>query len=112
MNSILPVNDETLYVSWSYRSEALAPSRSTNVVIAAFTTAQARLKLYECLQILGPRVLYYDTDSVIYVSRQGMYDLPSGSMMGELTDELADKVLALSSLAFYREVPNFTRTST
>ncbi len=107
VNSILPVNDETLYVSWSYRYEALAPSGSTNVVVAAFTTAQARLKLYECLQILGPRVLYYDTDSVIYVSRPGMYDLPSGSMMGELTDELADKGVGTFISRFLSGGPKF-----
>ncbi len=29
-----------------------------------FTAAQARLKPNECLQVLGPRVLSYDTDSV------------------------------------------------
>ncbi len=101
------MNHETLYVSWSYRSEVLAPSRSTNVVIVAFTTAQARLKLYECLQILGPHVLYYDTDSVIYVSRHGMYDLPSGSMMGELTDELADKGVGTFISRFLSGGPKF-----
>ena len=68
VSSILPVNDEMLYVGWCFKSEALIPLRSTNVVVAAFTTAQARLKLYEYLNVLGPRALYYDTDSVIYVS--------------------------------------------
>lgn len=66
-------------------------SRSTNVVVEAFTTTQTRLKIYECLNRLGPRVFYYDTDSMIYVSRPVMYDLPSASMMGELTDKLDDK---------------------
>ncbi|PFX13983.1 putative DNA polymerase [Stylophora pistillata] len=40
--------------------------RATNVFIAAFTTCQARLKLYESLEVLKERVLYYDTDSVVY----------------------------------------------
>ena len=39
--------------------------RATNVFIAAFTTCQARLKLYESLEILKDRVLYYDTDSMV-----------------------------------------------
>ena len=39
--------------------------RATNVFIGTFTTCQARLKLYESLEILKDRVLYYDTDSVI-----------------------------------------------
>jgi hypothetical protein len=40
-------------------------------VIAAYTRAQARLKLYSYLEQLGPRVLYADTDSVVYTSRPG-----------------------------------------
>jgi hypothetical protein len=39
------------------------------VVIAAYTTAQARLKLYSYLEPLGPSALYADTDSVVYASR-------------------------------------------
>ena len=96
VNGILPVNDSTLYVNWCYRDEALTnavSSSMTNVVIAAFTTAQARLKLFEYLHPLGSRVLYYDTDSVFYVSKgePGEYELPIGASLGSLTDELADK---------------------
>ena len=46
----------------------------TNVVIAAFTTAYARLKLYSVLEKLDPSsILYMDTDSVIHVEREGAY---------------------------------------
>ena len=89
VNGILPVNDDTLYVNWSSSDDACAASPLTNVVVAAYTTALARLKLFEYLSILDRRVLYYDTDSVIYVSRVGDQDLPIGSMLGELTDELS-----------------------
>ena len=41
----------------------------TNVVIAAFTTAHARLKLYSVLEQLDRRVLYFDTDSVYMYQR-------------------------------------------
>lgn len=57
-----------MYVSWRLREETIVASPITNVVIAAYTTAQARLKLYDYLDLLGERVLYYDTDSCIYVS--------------------------------------------
>ena len=43
----------------------------TNVVIAAFTTSQARLKLYEELYKLSDRILYCDTDSIIFVEKEG-----------------------------------------
>ena len=57
-------------------------------VIAAFTTAYARLKLYGLLDLLQERVLYYDTDSVIYVHKAGKPDPPLGNYLGDLTDEL------------------------
>lgn len=40
---------------------------ATNIYIheAEFTTAHARLALYNLLENLGTRTLYYDTDSVL-----------------------------------------------
>ena len=46
----------------------ISRSHKTNVVIAAFTTAHARLKLYSVLESLQTRVLYFDTDSVTFKS--------------------------------------------
>ena len=63
-------------------------SNKVNVAIAAFTTAYARLKLYDLLDLLQERVLYYDTDSVIYVHRPGEPDPPLGDYLGDLTNEL------------------------
>ena len=56
--------------------------------IAAFTTAYARLKLYTCLEQLQHRVLYIDTDSLIYVVKPGETPLELGNYLGDLTDEL------------------------
>ena len=65
------------------------PPSLTNVVVAAFMTAQARLKLFECSHTLGQRTLYYDTDSIVFVSKPGQPEPPVGSTLGDLTDELA-----------------------
>jgi hypothetical protein len=35
-------------------------------------------------------VLYYDTDSVIFVSRENDWEPPIGDFLGDLTDEMAD----------------------
>lgn len=90
ITSILPVNDEVIYVSWRLREESVEASPITNVVIAAYTTAQARLKLYEYLELLDRRVLYYDTDSCIYVSSGDPeeYEPRTGNFLGDMTDEL------------------------
>ena len=88
VTGILPVHDETLYVNWCDKNEALVSSPTTSVVIAAFTTAQARLELFKYLHLLGRLALYYDTDSVFYISRESEKDLSTGVALGELTDEL------------------------
>ncbi|PFX27098.1 hypothetical protein AWC38_SpisGene8231 [Stylophora pistillata] len=64
--------------------------RATNVFIAAFTTCQARLKLYESLEILKERVLCYDTDSVVYKWKPGESEIPLGDYLGDMTNELED----------------------
>ncbi|XP_054279031.1 uncharacterized protein LOC128997416 [Macrosteles quadrilineatus] len=76
--------------SIEYIEEVGEPLSNVNVCIAAYTTSQARLKLYEHLEALGVQVLYYDTDSVIFYHRQGLYRVPTGDYLGEMTDELTD----------------------
>ena len=82
------VNDETVEVHYKEKDEFVEQNDKVNIVIAAFTTAYARLKLYDLLDLLQERVLYYDTDSVIYVHEPGKPDPPLGNYLGDLTDEL------------------------
>ena len=63
-------------------------NNKVNVTIASFTTAYARLKLYDLLDLLQDRVLYYDTDSVFYVHKPGEPEPPLGDYLGDLTNEL------------------------
>ena len=82
------VNDEMVEVHYKEKDEFAEQNNKVNIVIAAFTTAYARLKLYDLLDLLQERVLYYDTDSVIYVHEPGKPDPPLGDYLGDLTDEL------------------------
>ena len=82
------VNDQMVRVEWEPIEEFITPSSRTNVVIAAYTTAQARLKLYEVIEELDHRVLYMDTDSVIYTCSPGEWEPMYGDFLGELTNEL------------------------
>ena len=82
------VNDDTVEVQYKNTEEFVEQNNKVNVVVAAFTTAYARLKLYDLLDLLQERVLYYDTDSVIYVHKPGKPDPPLGNYLGDLTDEL------------------------
>jgi hypothetical protein len=58
-------------------------------VLACFTTAHARLHLYETLQPLGERVLYFDTDSIIYQHDGSQFNSTIINSLGGWTDELS-----------------------
>ena len=82
------VNDEMTEVQYRNVGEFEEPDNKVNIVIAAYTTAYARLKLYDLLDLLQEQVLYYDTDSVIYLHEPGKPEPPLGDYLGDLTDEL------------------------
>ena len=88
--SINLVSDEMVEMKYQYKEEFVEESGRTNVVIAAYTTAQSRLKLYSYLEQLGPRALYADTDSVVYTSRQGEWKQELSDYLGDFTDEVPD----------------------
>ena len=81
------LNDEAVQVDWVYSSDFIEPSSRTNVVIAAYTTAQARLKLYSYLKPLGDQVMYCDTDSIVFTVKPGEWEPALGDFLGDLTDE-------------------------
>ncbi|XP_041435694.1 uncharacterized protein LOC121399337 [Xenopus laevis] len=82
------LDDDTAMVNWKYAKECQTLSRNTNIFIACFTTAYARLEFYNLLARLKERCLYHDTDSVIFVSKDGDWNPPLGDYLGELTSEL------------------------
>ena len=73
------------------KTGSLVSLGNRNVIIASFVTAYAHLELFKVLHKLQENVLYYDTDSVIYVEDilKGRY-LETGKYLGDLTDELSD----------------------
>lgn len=89
VNSVQLINDDIVLVNWQNINEVGETLKNANVVIAAYTTAQARLKLYEHLKTLQEQVIYYDTDSIIYIYKKGASSIPTGDFLGDMTDELA-----------------------
>ena len=79
---------DVIELAYKKIEEDAVKGSKTNIFIAAFTTCQARLKLYESLEVLGDRVLYYDTDSVIYTWKPGQTEIPLGDYLGDMTNEL------------------------
>ena len=91
VNDLIFHNEFVCEAHYSVKDQFAEASVNTNVIIAAFTTAWARLKLYKELEQLGSRAYYTDTDSVIYSHKEGEYEPPLGSYLGCLTDEIDPK---------------------
>jgi len=80
-----------LTVYYTLKDEIHEGSNQVNVAIAAFVTCHARLKLYSELELIGDRVLYFDTDSIIFISNNKDYEPKTGNFLGELTNEIDKK---------------------
>jgi hypothetical protein len=61
------INENLIEARYQSKDEWLEDPTKTNVLVSAFTTSYARLRLYEMLDKLGDKVVYYDTGSVIYI---------------------------------------------
>jgi hypothetical protein len=83
------ISDLIVCVNWKYRDDVYVPSPNVNPVIAAYTTTFARIRLYNVLDQLGDRILYYDTDSAMFTRRPGQFMPPTGDYLGDLTDEVS-----------------------
>ena len=87
------MNDDIIEVEYKHFEDFEPLSVNTNVTIAAFCTSWARLKLWSVMNKLGDRVLYHDTDSIIFSVKDGEYIPPLGEYLGQLTNELSCKEL-------------------
>ncbi|MCP3661873.1 MAG: hypothetical protein GY696_05150, partial [Gammaproteobacteria bacterium] len=56
----------TMLLRYKLADDFAQPLKNTNVVSAAFVTANARLRLYSYLEKLQERVLYFDTAKIIF----------------------------------------------
>jgi len=84
-NVVFP-NDEIAICYYKDSKDMHIGSNQTNVVIAAFVTAQGRLKLYSELRKIGQDLVYCDTDSVFYI--KGKYEPLLGDYLGMFTNEI------------------------
>ena len=94
VQDVVYANEESVAVCSEVKGEEIDPgSTRTNCVLAAYTTANARLRLYSVMERLGRRALYTDTDSIIYVHKRGEWNPDTGDFLGDLKDEYPHKEL-------------------
>jgi hypothetical protein len=85
---------DMMLINYQVKNEFVEDCPFGNVVLACFTTAHARLHLYETLQPLGERVLYFDTDSIIYQHDESQFNPTIVNSLGGWTDELGGDHIA------------------
>lgn len=79
-----------LRVSTEEKSGFIRTPCYSSLMTAVFTTSHARITLFRFMDKLGDRLLYVDTDSVIYRLAAGEEDpIPDGAHLGDMTNELA-----------------------
>ena len=61
------INDDMVQMTYNLKDQFVDNSKNTNVYVACFTTSHARLVLYNKLDYLKEKVLYFDTNSIIYI---------------------------------------------
>ncbi|XP_048775446.2 uncharacterized protein LOC125680045 [Ostrea edulis] len=89
---------DMMLINYQEKEEFLEDCPFGNVVLACFTTAHARLHLYETLEPLGDRVLYFDTDSIIYQHDESRFNPTIINSLGGWTDELSgDRIVKYMS---------------
>ena len=88
--SVVPIGENKLVVTFKNEEHENMPYGFSNLAMAAFISSWARLKLYDLMDRVGiNRLLYVDTDSVMYIQQRNGPDLlPIGHYLGELTDEI------------------------
>ena len=83
------IDENAVVVTHKVRKELKQHDGKGSIIHGAFTTAWARLHLYEQgLQKKNEKGLYFDTDSIIYLLKPGDEPLPLGNELGQFTDEI------------------------
>ena len=86
------INNDMAQMTYNFKDQFADNSKNTNIYIACFTTSHARLMSYDKLDYLQERVLYFDTDSIIYSDDETKH-IETGDMLGNLTDELSGNAI-------------------
>ena len=90
VSGAIEISENCMQVTYKPVEDSEESLPTSSLLHACFTTCFGRLKLYSYLDIVKERALYCDTDSVAYISRPGEPDLPLGTHLSDLTDQVAE----------------------
>lgn len=86
---VCPLTEERVELHYRTKDEMIDVAPNLNIFVACFTICHARLKLFDTLDFLQKRVLYFDTDSIIFIKDDDpLFNPQVGKYLGEFKDEL------------------------
>ena len=65
VSSVRVINHNLVMVTYKSEEDFIQRNGNLNTIIAAYVTAQARMKLYSYIRQLQDRVLYFDTGTLL-----------------------------------------------
>ena len=85
--SVLTEKRVEIHFKHEFEDDPVSPN--LNIFVACFTTCWARLRLYQALDLLlQERVLYFDTDSVVFRCLPDQPNPSLGDYLGDFKDEI------------------------
>jgi len=85
--------DNEVYAQYEELKDENTSLSKSNVAIASMTTSNARLRLYKEMELLGDRVIYSDTDSIVHVYDPAKYNTPISGGLGLWTAETKSPIV-------------------
>lgn len=105
IKGITEIDDDTMLVNYKFVDDSYDKTGGRNKAIAAQVTAWARLKLYDIMDKIEEseqgRVMYCDTDSVVFRHREGWSKPQLADYLGDMTDEIAGEYGEGSKIASF-----------
>ena len=78
------LTEERVEIHYKHQVEDDPVSPNLKILVACFTTCWARRRLYEALDLLKERLVYCDTDSIVYIHCPGWPDPLLGDYLGDI----------------------------
>ena len=96
------IDYDCAYVQYIEKESDNTSLINTNVALAGFVTSQARLRLYKVMEKIGKdRLIYCDTDSLVYINTPDGYNIPDGEMLGEWENETSTKEFPINPITYF-----------
>lgn len=96
------IDYDCAYVQYIEKESDNTSLINTNVALAGFVTSQARLRLYKEMEKIGKdRLIYCDTDSLVYINSPDGYNIPDGEMLGEWENETSTKEFPINPITYF-----------